>query len=360
MKYLRLLLLPFSFIYGSIVGARNLLYNTSILKTRKFFIPVITVGNLDIGGAGKSPMTEYLIGLLRDKYRVAVLSRGYGRKTKGFINSKEMNSKAKVSFAEKIGDEPAQFRQKFPDITVAVCEDRVSGIKQLKDEHNLIILDDAFQHRSVRGALNILLFDYHRIYDFHLVLPAGNLRESFSARRRANIIIISKCPPELHLDEQEVIIKRLKPGINQKVFFTKIDYKPLQYMIGSPAGKTITKDTTVFLLTGIANPDPMLAYIKSQAKEVIHHNYPDHHHFSLKNITKLADEFSACTAKNKMIITTEKDAQRLADYRLQEYVEKLDILVLPIGIDFLNGAKRQFDQLITNDVREYTEYHQLY
>ena len=136
MKYARLLLLPFSIIYGLVVGIRNLLYNTGVLKTRKFFIPVITVGNLEIGGAGKSPMTEYLVRLLKNKYRLATLSRGYGRKTKGFINSKEMNSKAKISFAEKIGDEPAQFRRKYPDITVAVCEDRVSGIKQLKEGHN--------------------------------------------------------------------------------------------------------------------------------------------------------------------------------------------------------------------------------
>ena len=178
------------------------------------------------------------------------------------------------------------------------------------------------------------MFDYNKVNDFHLVLPAGNLRESFSARARANILVVSKCPVDLHLDEQSAIIKRVGPGINQKLFFTTIDYKPLQYMVGSAAEKTVTKDSVVFLLTGIANPDPMLQHIQKQAKEVIHHNYPDHHQFSLKNITKLADEFKACTSADKMIITTEKDAQRLADYRLQAYVENLDILVLPIGIDF--------------------------
>ena len=271
-----------------------------------------------------------------------------------------MIQKSKVSIANKIGDEPAQFRQKFPDITVAVCEDRVTGIKNLKGEHNLIILDDAFQHRSVKGAINILMFDYNKIDEFHFVLPAGNLREPFEGRKRANIMVISKCPPDLSPDEQEHALRRVRPNINQKVFFTSIDYKELQYMDGSPVHTVVTKDTTVFLLTGIANPDPLLQFIKNSAPEVIHHNYPDHHNFSLKNITKLADEFSACAAPYKIVITTEKDAQRLTDKKLQPYIEKLNVLVLPIGIDFLNNAKRQFDQLITNNVREYTQYHQLH
>ena len=360
MKYLRLILLPFSILYGSVTAMRNLLYDAGIYKTRKFFIPVITVGNLDVGGAGKSPMTEYLIGLLKGKYNLATLSRGYGRKTKGYINSKEINAKAKVAFAEKIGDEPAQFRQKFPDITVAVCEDRVLGIKQLKEEHDLIILDDAYQHRSVKGAISILLFDYNKTNEFHLVLPAGNLREPFSGRKRANILVISKCPADLSPDDQADVLKRVRPNINQKVFFTSIDYKPLQDMDGNPADTAITPGTTVFLLTGIASPGPLVRHIKSQAQQVIHHNYPDHHHFTLKNIAKLAEQFSACTAPHKMVITTEKDAQRLADQKLLPYLEKMPVLVLPIGISFLNRAKGQFDQLIINNVREYTQYHKLH
>jgi tetraacyldisaccharide 4'-kinase len=360
MKYLRLLLLPFSIIYGSIIGLRNILYNLGIYKTRKFFIPVITVGNLDVGGAGKSPMTEYLVSLLKSDYRLATLSRGYGRKTTGFINSKQMNLKAKVPFADKIGDEPAQFRQKFPDITVAVCEDRVSGIKSLKEEHNLIILDDAYQHRSVKGAISILMFDYNKILDFHFVLPAGNLREPFMAKRRAQIFVVSKCPGELPTDEQEKILNRLKPTINQKVFFTAIKYEPLKNMENGPAGVKINKDTTVFLLTGIANPGPMVQYMKTKTDHIVHHNYPDHHSFTLKNIAKLAGEFSACKTAHKVVITTEKDAQRLVDPKLAPLIEKLNILVQPIGIEFLNGAKKQFDQLMINDVREYTQYHQLY
>lgn len=360
MKYLRLLLLPVSIIYGSITGLRNIFYNLGIYKTRKFFIPVITVGNLDVGGAGKSPMTEYLIGLFKSNYRLATLSRGYGRKTTGYINSKEMNLKAKVPFADKIGDEPAQFRQKFPDITVAVCEDRVSGIKSLKDEHNLIILDDAYQHRSVKGAISILMFDYNKIFDFHFVLPAGNLREPFFAKRRAQIFVVSKCPGELPTDEQEDILNRLKPTINQKVFFTSIKYEPLKTMENEPARININKDTAVFLLTGIANPGPMVQYLKTYTEHIFHHNYPDHHSFTLKNIAKLAGEFFACKAPDKVVITTEKDAQRLVDPKLTPLVEKLNILIQPIGIEFLNGAKKQFDQLMINDVREYTQYHQLY
>ena len=360
MKYLRLLLLPFSIIYWLITGLRNVLYNTGIFKTRKFFIPVITVGNMDVGGAGKSPMTEYLIRLFKSEYHLAVLSRGYGRKTTGFINSNQLNLKVKVPFADKIGDEPAQFRQKFPDITVAVCEDRVAGIKQLKVEHNLIILDDAYQHRAVKGAISILMFDYNKLNHFHIVLPAGDLREPFFGKRRANIFVISKCPGKLPTDEQEDILKRLKPAINQKIYFTAISYEPLKNMNNTPAGVTITNATTVFLLTGIANPDPMVRYIKEHTEHIIHHNYPDHHPFTLKNITKLAGEFSDCTAHHKVIVTTEKDAQRLIDPKLSSLVDKLGILVLPIGIEFLNDAKAQFDMLLTNNVREYTQYHQLY
>jgi tetraacyldisaccharide 4'-kinase len=286
---------------------------------------------------------------------LATLSRGYGRCTKGYIegNSKVKSQKSKeASLAELIGDEPAQFSLKFPDITVAVCEKRVDGIDQLKPDHNLIILDDAYQHRAVKPGMSILLFDHSRINEPHLLLPAGNLREPFSGRKRADVIIISKCPDQLSANEQSGIIKRVKPFNHQQVFFTSIAYQPLQDIQGNPAIIAIDKDTSVFVLTGIANAKPLLQHIKKHTTHIIHHNYPDHHRFSLKNITKLADEFSACASKNKLIITTEKDVQRLLGHELLPLIMQMPVFVLPIGIKFLNG-KQQFDEIVTEYVREH-------
>jgi len=365
MKYLRLLLFPFSLIYGLVVIIRNWCYDIGIFKSRKFFIPVIAVGNLDVGGAGKSPMTEYLIRLFKSNYKLATLSRGYGRQTTGFISSNIIHDDhgkrlSRLTAADRMGDEPAQFHQKFPDVTVAVCEDRVKGIKELQTNHNLIILDDAYQHRAVKPGLNILLFDYNRINEPRLLLPAGNLREPFSGRKRANIIIISKCPEMLSANEQSAVLRRIRPLDKQRVFFTSIAYQPLQNLEGEPASVRLGDDTTLFLLTGIANAGPLLQHIKKYTQRIIHHNYPDHHRFSLKNITKLADEFSACASKNKVIITTEKDAQRLVEHELLPVMKQLPVLVLPIGIEFLNGAQQQFDQFVINYVREYTEHHQVH
>ncbi|GAA4330627.1 tetraacyldisaccharide 4'-kinase [Mucilaginibacter gynuensis] len=350
MKYLRLLLFPFSLLYGLVVIIRNWCYDAGIFKSYSFKLPVISVGNLEVGGAGKSPMTEHLVRLLKDQHKIATLSRGYGRETKGFIAS------TADSAATQIGDEPAQFKQKFPDITVAVCEDRVEGIKQLAPAHELIILDDAYQHRAVKPGFSVLLFDYHRLKEPQLLLPAGNLREPLVGRWRADVIVVSKCPDHLSADEQAAMAARVKPFPFQSLFFTSIAYQPLKNLKGDAVQQVIDGDTTVFILTGIANPAPMLNYIGQQSRHIIHHNYPDHHRFTLKNISKLADEFSACTAQKKLIITTEKDAQRLGEQELADQVNKLPVLVLPIGIKFLNEGQQQFDQLIINYVREHTTY----
>jgi tetraacyldisaccharide 4'-kinase len=350
MKYLRLLLFPFSLIYGLIVVMRNWCYDAGLFASRQFYIPVISVGNLEVGGAGKSPMTEYLIRLLKANYKLATLSRGYGRETKGYQIA------TATTTATQIGDEPTQFKNKFPDITVAVCEKRVDGIEQLKHDHNLIILDDAYQHRAVKPGLSILLFDYNSINDPHLLLPAGNYREPFSGRWRADIIIISKCPEQLSAAEQEKLAAGIAPLPYQHLFFSSIAYQSLQGIASDAAAVTIDDDTTVFLLTGIANAQPLIAHIKNYTLNVIHHNYPDHHRFSLKNITKLADEFSACTAQKKLIITTEKDAQRLGEHELLPLVKQLPFLVMPIGVSFLNNGQQQFDQLVNTYVREYTEH----
>ena len=384
MKYLRWLLIPFSLLYGLVVIIRNWFYDAGFFKSDSFDKPVISIGNLDVGGAGKSPMTEYLVRLLKDDYKLATLSRGYGRKTRGYLveesrikNQESRKEKEHTPFtahhtplnihhsplSSQIGDEPAQFKHKFPDITVAVCEKRVDGLKQLLPEHDLVILDDAYQHRGVSPGLSVLLFDYNRLNEPHLLLPAGNLREPFSGRWRAQIIVITKCPESLTLAQKEKAYQKIAPLPYQQLFFSAIAYQPLQGLDGKPAGVTIDNDTTIFLLTGIANAKPLLNYLSGFTTRIIHHNYPDHHPFTLKNIAKLAAEFSACKTEKKLVITTEKDAQRLEESWFRSPLpgaESLPVFVVPIKVEFLDESGQQFDQLITNYVREHTTYNSIH
>jgi tetraacyldisaccharide 4'-kinase len=350
MKYLRWLLFPFSLLYGLVVIIRNWFYDAGLFKSREFNLPVICVGNLEVGGAGKSPMTEYLIRLLKGQYKLATLSRGYGRQTKGFVLADRVNT------AIQIGDEPSQFKHKFHDVTVAVCEDRVEGITQLKKDHNLILLDDAFQHRAVKPGLSVLLFDYNHLQQPKLLLPAGNLREPFSGRWRADVMVVTKCPDGLSKAQMTTCYELIAPLNWQPLFFSAINYQPLQDLQGKPVDFNIDTITTVFLLTGIANPKPLVQHIGQSTSNIIHHNYPDHHQFSLKNIAKLAGEFSACKSQKKAIITTEKDAQRLGVHELLPAIAQLPVWVLPIGVNFLNSGQQEFDKLVTNYVREYTEH----
>jgi len=346
MKYLRLLLFPFSLVYGLVIIMRNWLYDTGLFESREFDLPVIAVGNLEVGGAGKSPMTEYLIRLLKTERKLATLSRGYGRITEGFLIASDATD------ATKIGDEPTQFKHKFPEITVAVCEKRLVGIEQLKGNHDLIILDDAYQHRAVKPGLSILLFDYNSITQSQFLLPAGNLREPFSGRWRADVIVISKCPEGISEATQRKIADKIALLPYQQLYFSTISYLPLENITGTNIIDPIDVETTVFLLTGIANPAPLVAYLKTQTLNIIHHNYPDHHSFSLKNITKLAEGFNTCKSEKKLIITTEKDAQRLGVHELKEILSGLPVFVQPIGVNFLND-KQQFDQTVLKYVREY-------
>jgi len=379
MKYLRWLLLPFSLLYGLVVIMRNWFYDAGLFKSYQFTKPIISVGNLEVGGAGKSPMTEYLIRLLKPDYKLATLSRGYGRKTKGYLVAENQESRVKNQDAKivnhspltthhsllssQIGDEPAQFHQKFPDITVAVCEDRVAGLIKLLPDHDLILMDDAYQHRAVTPGLSILLFDYARVNQPHFLLPAGNMREPFSGRWRAQVIIISKCPASLTRDEQVALAYKIEPLPYQQLFFTSIAYQGLHDLNGNEADVTVDKDTTVFLLTGIANPQPLLQYLSSSTPNIIHHNYPDHHPFTLKNIAKLAAEYAAHPSQKKIIITTEKDAQRLEESWLKQAGqndEKLPVFVMPIQVDFLNNSGSQFDKIVLDYVREHTTDHSIH
>ncbi|GAB3936132.1 tetraacyldisaccharide 4'-kinase [Mucilaginibacter myungsuensis] len=355
MQKLRLLLLPISLIYGLVVIIRNWCYDVGLFKSTSFNLPVISVGNLDVGGSGKTPMTEYLIRLLKQDHQLATLSRGYGRETKGFRIA-TVNSAA-----SEVGDEPLQLKRKFPDVNVTVCEDRVAGAERLLADNDVIILDDAFQHRAIKPGFSILLFDYKQIQNFNtFLLPAGNRREPARGRKRADIIVVTKTPREADLGELKHVREKIAPYPHQQLFFAGIQYQPLQ-LNGTATDMVIDKDTTVFLLTGIANPLLTIHhYLSRYTPRIIHHKYPDHHRFSTKNIAKLADEFAVCTADKKIIVTTEKDMQRLGEQDLQSLVAKLTIYTLPIGVEFLNDEGQHFNQLIQNYVRQYTAHRGLH
>jgi len=357
MRLLRLLLFPFSFLYALAVVIRNAAYDLGIFKSRRFKIPIISVGNLAVGGAGKSPMTEYLVSLLKDEYKLATLSRGYGRRTKGFLTVKTS------SLAEDIGDEPLQFKKKFPEITVAVCEDRVEGIKELNQHHELIIMDDAFQHRAVKPGLSILLFDYNSLQKFQWFLPTGDLREPFGGRKRADLMVITKAPPNLSDEEQSSLIAKAAPYPHQEVFFSSFEYASLQGLSDSTAVRELSDikaDTHVFLLTGIANPAPLFKFLNQFTNHISFQRYADHHHFTRKNIAKLVKEFKAASSSDKLIVTTEKDAQRLSSYHVQELLRPLPVYYLPVKAIIQSPGDAQFNDIIREYVRKHTVNHRVH
>lgn len=345
-KYFRLLLLPFSVLYGLVVVLRNMMYDRGIFKSSEFDMPVICVGNLVVGGSGKSPVTEYLVRLLGD-YKIAILSRGYGRETKGFLYADE------EATAKSIGDEPLQFYHKFPQVTVAVCEDRVTGIERLKDDHDLIILDDAYQHRKVKPGFSILLFEFGKFYFPQFLLPAGNLREPFCGYRRSDILLVTKSPALLSDSARRKCVSNFEESYSDQLFFSSIEYGALQRLFGGEELLcSVIRDKTVFLLTGIANPKPLLDYLQPLCEEILHHDYPDHHQFSSGNLTKLVDAFAQHPAKEKIIVTTEKDAQRLFDVTIKELLLNLPVFYLPIKIAVEADKKFKFDQKILNYVSD--------
>lgn len=344
-KYLRLLLFPFSLLYGMAIILRKKLYDWKIISSTKFDLPIICVGNLAVGGSGKTPTTEYLVRLL-SKEKVAILSRGYGRKTKGFILADESAT------AERIGDEPLQYYKKFKQVTVAVCEDRVTGINQLKDTHDVIILDDAFQHRKVNAGFNILLFEYSKLGNFQFLLPAGNLRDVFSSRKRADVLLVTKSPvPMLHVDQQNSI-NELQPNTNQPVFHSYLKYGELNALYkNEKRNLDSVKNADIYLLTGIANPEPLIQELKKYTDSIHHHRYADHYAFSLDDIKRLKTDFETGNKKEKIIITTEKDSQRLKATGFEDLLVNLPAYYLPIEVDLFEEDKINFDALILNYVK---------
>lgn len=348
LKCFRILLFPFSLLYGLIVISRNYLYDKNILKSVSFNLPIIAVGNLSVGGTGKSPMVEYLLTLLEEKNKAATISRGYKRKTKGYTLADAETT------ASEIGDEPMQFHRKFPDVTVAVGEERILAIPQLlqdRPETNVIILDDAFQHRMIKPGLNILLTEWSNLFTQDFFLPTGNLRDQKISYKRADIIVVTKCPFNFSEDEKDVIKKEINPLPHQKVFFTTIEYG-LPYHIITSAQKRVTTYDHVLLVCGIANPTSLKNYLSEYAKTYNQLSFSDHHIFTISDLIEIKKKFKGINADEKMIITTEKDAVRLMKFK--EELVSMPVYALPVKHRFLFGEGIQFDSIVNTFIEMYT------
>ena len=344
-------LLPLSWLYGLGVKFRNMLFEIGILHSESFDVPVISVGNITVGGTGKTPHVEYLIELLKDKAKVAVLSRGYKRRTRGFVIADD-NATAKT-----IGDEPLQMKRKYgDDITVAVDRKRCHGIRQLisdEDGIDVILLDDAFQHRYVKPGVNILLVDYHRLIIYDKLLPAGRLREPLSGKNRADIVIVTKCPHDLKPMEFRVITKAMNLYPFQRLFFTCLEYRNITPVFGSGEQSldSIGKDCHILLLTGIASPQQMIEDLSPRCPHITPLTFGDHHTFTSSDVARINNEFAALPHP-KMIITTEKDATRLiAVEGLSEEVRGA-MFALPVKIHFMLGQEESFNEKIIGYVRK--------
>ena len=345
-------MLPLSWLYGLGVRLRNQLFEIGLLKSRSFDIPVISVGNITVGGSGKTPHVEYLIRLLKDHAKVAVLSRGYKRKSRGYVLAGE-----KTTMSD-IGDEPFQMKTKFPDIYVAVDKNRCHGIdtltgsKETKDT-DVILLDDAFQHRYVKPGINILLVDYHRLIIYDKLLPAGRLREPQNGKSRADIVIITKCPKDLKPMEYRVIIKAMNLYPYQQLYFTTLEYDNLRPMFCGEERplKSISKKENILLLTGIASPKQMIYDLKECSPNITPMTFPDHHQFTKKDIERINDAFAAMQSP-KIIITTEKDNARLFGMEGLSDEVRHNIYILPVKIKFMPGQEKEFNNKIIGYVQK--------
>lgn len=344
MEFLKILLLPLAIIYGLIVGLRNLLFDWKILPSEKFSLPVISVGNLSAGGTGKTPHVEYLIRLLSGSFEVSSLSRGYGRKTSGFIAAAEKDN------ATSIGDEPMQYLKKFDSLGVFVDENRRRGIKNIlkkSPETQVILLDDAFQHRYVKPGLSILLTDYHKLYYNDYLLPSGTLREPIRGAGRADIIIVTKTPTVLSPFVRRKITTDLKPKLHQKVYFSFIKYGKIQSLWKADCSFIPEKKYShILLFAGIANPYPLQDQLKKYCNELTTIQFSDHHQYTLSDLEWINKKFNDLYSRNKLLVTTEKDAMRLINPEIMEKAVQLPVHYLPIEVDFHNGDKSDFDEQI--------------
>ena len=331
------------------------MYNSGILPHHEFRLPVICVGNITVGGTGKTPHTEYLIGLLKKNFRVATLSRGYRRKSTGFRIASSFDD------VNEIGDEPMQIYRKYPDITVAVDRNRVNGVNSIlkeKPDTEVIILDDGFQHRRIEPGFTILLTDFSRLMINDHLLPYGRLRESISNMNRADIILITKSPVDIPPIQRRIIVKEINKMPYQNLYFTSLEYKdPLPVFAQSSGQQLILTGRKnerggIVLITGIANPLPLKEYLTGYFKEIIHLCFPDHHKFTEKDLNKISRAFNDLDSMEKFIITTEKDAVRLREFANIAELLRSSFYYIPVGINFLNNDKNEFDNLILDYVRK--------
>ena len=344
---------PLSFFYGIGVRLRNRLFDLGVLKSQAYDIPVISVGNITVGGTGKTPHVEYLVNLLQDKLNVAVLSRGYKRKSRGYVLA-DIDTPMR-----EIGDEPYQMRHKFPKAYIAVDRKRTRGISRLcNDEEtkdvDVIVLDDAFQHRHVKPGINILLIDYHRLIIYDKLLPAGRLREPKDGKNRADIVIVTKCPKDLKPMEYRVLTRALNLYPYQDLYFTTLGYQPL-HTIFTPQKETKPleelRDTNVLLLTGIASPRQLLFDLKPLTKNITSLAFSDHHQFRRKDIERINETFSEIPSP-KIIVTTEKDQTRLLSAEGLDEEVRQHLYALPIDIKFLLDREEKFNEKIISYVQK--------
>lgn len=343
-----MLLFPVSLVYGAVIWLRNRLFDKNILKSSSFNLPVICVGNLSAGGTGKSPMVEFLLKLLHTDMEVAVLSRGYKRKTRGYALANPRTT------ALEIGDEPMQFHLKFPDVTIAVGEERVVAIPQLlhdKPGTNVIVLDDAFQHRTVRAGFNIVLTDHANLFTRDWFLPTGDLRDEKASYKRADVIVVTKCRPDLSPAERTAILEEIDPLPHQQVFFSTIRYGA-PYHILDRRPMAIDESMEVLLVSGIANPTPLKKYLQEKSKTYYEILYSDHHIFSIDDLKEIVKRYDAIQVPNKIILTTEKDAVRLVKFEQQ--LKELPVYVIPIEVQFLFEEQQVFSDLIIKFIKEFT------
>ncbi len=347
LRSFRILLLPFALLYWLVIAVRNWLYNKNIFGSSSFGLPVICVGNLSVGGTGKSPMVEYLVENFKDKFKVATLSRGYKRKTKGYALADDNST------ALEIGDEPMQFHLKFPEVPVAVGEERVFAIPQLlhdRPDTEAIILDDAFQHRAIKAGLNILLTDHGNLFTRDFYLPTGDLRDLKSNYKRADIIIVTKCKPNLTEEEKKSVIKEIKPLPHQHIFFATIQYGQM-YHITERSAFDLNEQTEVLLVSGIANPRPLKKLLEEHSDTYYLMQYADHHIFSIDDLNDIKKRFSSIDAEKKIILTAEKDSVRLTKFSRE--LTELPLYVIPIRQSFLFEEGEKFNQLITDFIRNF-------
>jgi len=348
----KILLFPLSLMFGLAVRIRNYLYDNNILKPESFDVPIISIGNLAVGGTGKTPHTEYLVRLLSKKFNVAVLSRGYKRKTRGFILADEKST------ASEIGDEPAQIKNKFPGLIVAVDANRAVAIRKITEKYpetDVIILDDAFQHRKVSPGLSILLTDFNNMFSRDYLMPFGRLREHRKNSRRADYILVSRSPTDLAPIDMRIIVGEIPPLSHQHLYFSSVVYKePVPFFRETPEPLCLSQiaetNRNVLLITGIVSSEYLYNYIAIYSKKIVHLDYHDHHNFTKKDLKEINKEFEKLTPGNRCIITTEKDAVRLKEIPGITDLSDKGIYYIPIGVSILNDDSEEFNNFITEYV----------